>query len=83
MNDFTATASVNVYDGVIRVETSSDDIDILHHDDRVLFTLAHVQPWGADEFSMERADATLTDMGWQRVSEWDGQEPVVCQVRPR
>ena len=81
---FTATAAaVNVYDGVIWVETGGEDIDIFHHDGRVLLTIAHVEPWGVEEFGLERADAALADMGWRRVSSWDGQEFVTCQVQPR
>lgn len=80
----TFTAIVNVVDGIIRVEHSGEDIDISHHDGQVRWTLEHVEPWGFEEFGMERADATLDAMGWRRVSEWDGEEiSVTCQVEPR
>ena len=78
----TFTATVNVIDGFIHI-AAGQDMDIFHHDGRVLSTFAHVEPWGVEEFGMERADAALAEMGWQRVSEWDGQEFVTCQVQPR
>jgi len=76
------TATVNVIDGTIRVETHGEDVDIDHADGRTLFLLADVEPWGVEEYGMERADAALADMGWRRVGEWAGQETVTCQVTP-
>ena len=78
----TATATVNVIDGTIRILAHGQDTDIDHADGRTLFLQADVEPWGFEEESMDRADAALADMGWRRVGEWVGQEIVTCQVTP-
>jgi len=76
------TATVNVIDGTIAVQSHGEDVDIDHHDGRTLLLLADVEPWEFEEESMDRADAALAHMGWRRVSEWAGQEIVTCQVTP-
>ncbi|HLU44559.1 MAG TPA: hypothetical protein VKZ67_06005 [Natronosporangium sp.] len=77
------TAIVNVIYGTIRILAHGQDTDIDHDaDGRMLFLLADLEPWDAEEESMDRADAALADMGWRRVSEWVGQEIVTCQVTP-
>ena len=80
MTEFTASA--NVIDGEIEVHAGGEDTDIFHHNGRVLALAAELEPWGVEEFGMERADTMLADMGWQRVSDWDQAETPTCQVRP-
>lgn len=81
MSHLTATATANVIDGEIAIN-AGEDTDILHHNGRVLGLAADLEPWGEEEFGMERADAALADMGWRRVSDWEGQESLTCQVQP-
>jgi len=59
------TAIVNVIVGSIRIETHGEETDIDHDaDGRTLFLLADLEPWDAEEESMDRADAALADMGY-------------------
>lgn len=79
----TMPAEVDVIDGAVRVLADSEDIDISQGPNgKLLFLLGDLEPWGEDEYGMERADAKLANMGWQRVSDWEGEEIVTCQVRP-
>ena len=64
------TAAANVTTGQIRVEPGPEDTDILHHEGRILGLTSEVEPWGAEETGMERADAELAAMGWRRVGAW-------------
>lgn len=64
-------ARVNVVDGSIRVTVpDAEDTDLAHVAGRVLATSANVEPWGAEEDDMDRADRILADLGWTRISEW-------------
>lgn len=78
-------ATVNVIDGRIAVlPPDADDFDIYHLGERVLSTYARVEPWGAEELGMDRADVTLANMGWRRVTDWtrDGADGWRANVAP-
>jgi hypothetical protein len=67
----TPFARVNVIDGTIRVTVpDAEDTDIAHVDGHALVTSVEVEPWGVEEEDMERADQTLSELGWQRTSDW-------------
>ncbi len=67
----TPFARVNVVDGTIRVTVpGSEDTDIAHVAGRVLGTSAEVEPWGAEEEDMDRADQMLARLGWVRTGDW-------------
>ncbi len=79
-----ATAHVNVIDGTITIDVpDADDTDLAHIDGRVLPTQATVEPWGAEDEDMGRADTELAAMGWERTGDWSGTETAVtATVRP-
>lgn len=81
----TITAECNVTSGTITVHTpdaTDTDFAIIGGDIRT--TSANIEPWGAEEYGMERADAELAAMGWRRTSAWteDGGETWTAPVEP-
>lgn len=84
---FRAFATADVFDGRISVAVAgAEDIDIIHTSLGVLPTLAHVEPWGEDEFEMDRADRSLHEMGWERTGDWAQRTPDyqwTAPVQPR
>lgn len=79
----TGECTVNVVDGtIIVVAPGGEDTDILSVGGRLFELSADVEPWGADEEDMDRADETLAEMGWKRVGEWQARTDTaqVCDV---
>ncbi len=86
----TFTATCDCISGIINVHVPSEDTDLAIVNGRTVFTFAEIEPWGAEEYEMDRADTALAQLGWTRTSEWAGTNPFLgdtgtdwaCQVRP-
>lgn len=77
------TATLSVYDGTITITGApGEDTDIAHIDGRALPLNGKTEPWGEEEESLDRADALLADMGWQRAGEWSDDEFRTAPVHP-
>lgn len=82
------TAWVNVVDGTITVIVPGDeDTDFSRTGDgKLRGTRMQVEPWGVEEYELDRADAALVDLGWRRAGEWLSGEPAThshsCPVEP-
>jgi hypothetical protein len=81
-----ARAHVNVVDGSIAVTLADmEDADVVADEaGRIRHLRATVEPWGAEEEGMERADSALLAMGWCRDGDWfdAGCEGWACALRP-
>lgn len=79
------TAHVDVITGDIWIDApDAEDTDMAVVDGRTVFTSTDVEPWGEQEEDMDRADAALAGLGWDRTGPWTGDgRDWTANVRPR
>ena len=67
-----AIATLNVIDGWMTVAVDDqEDVDLIVVDGEVSPAAWDLDPWGAEEYDLDRADAALAGEGWLRAGPWD------------